>query len=76
MPDPIVVRAQIAQLVSTLGATAAARKLGLNRNTVMALAAGANVRAGTMAIAAQRLGLLAPPAVLAITSAPTASDIG
>lgn len=69
MPTDTVIRAQIANIVSSLGIAEATRRLQMNRGTILALAGGAAVREGTLSQAAQRLGLVGPT-TMAITSTP------
>jgi hypothetical protein len=70
MPDT---QPMVQHLVQTLGVAEAARQLKLTPNSVLRLAAGLPVRAGTLAHAAAQLGLLAP-APLAISFAPLPTD--
>ena len=51
-------RAIVAEAVRTQGVSAVARVLGMSNHSVMAVAAGAPVRAGTDALARERLPLL------------------
>lgn len=61
--DPeLETRERIRALVQTEGTARAAKLLGMPRQTTLAIAAGAEVRAGTLALAAQRVALL-PEAV-------------
>ena len=52
------VRERVRRLVRTRGAAAAARDLGMPRETVLAVGADAPVRDGTLVLAEQRLEAL------------------
>lgn len=71
--DPQVVRTRVAQIISELGVPEAGRRLQMKREQLLRLAAGADVRPGSIALAAGRLGLLVPaPMLLATAQEPKA----
>jgi len=58
MPNSQVVRTRISQIIAEIGLGEASRRLNLRREVLLRLAGGADVREGSMLLAAQRLGLL------------------
>ena len=71
-----IVGEKVADLAHSIGITATARKLGVNKHAIPKIAAGLPVRAGTLLAAARGLGIhIGAPAPLAITALPSASDI-
>lgn len=52
-------RAKVAALIAEIGVVRAAGLLGLNRSTMIALAAGVDVRPGSIALASARFAELA-----------------
>jgi len=72
-----IVCEKVAVLARSIGIPATARQLGVNKHVVPKLAARLPVRAGTILAAARGLGIdIGTPAPLAMTSLPTAGDIG
>ena len=49
------VRKRVRQSIEAIGAARTARTMGMPRETVLSLAAGASVREGTMALAHERV---------------------
>ena len=75
--DNTMIYTRIAKLTAELGPAEAGRRLGIAQNTLARLAAGLPVRAGTLLLAEQRLGLLisSSPLPMAISSLPPAGEI-
>jgi len=71
-----IVRAQVSTLAHSLGTRAAARKLSINKDTLARICAGLPVRDGTILAAAHALGIYGAPAPVALSTLPTASDVG
>lgn len=77
MPNENEVRSQIHASIQTIGLAATAKRLDLHAEVVARVACGARVRAGTLALAGQRLGLLvaSSPQPMLVSTAPAAGDI-
>lgn len=58
VPDALALQAQVQRLLRTFGVPDTARRLGLHRETVLAVAAGVPVRAGSLALVRERLRTL------------------
>ena len=64
------------QLVHEHGSHGAGERLGITGVSALRIAAGTRVRAGTLHLAATALGLIGAPAPLALSTLPSASDVG
>lgn len=71
---PAEIRESCRELVERCGGHRAARKLGMSRDAVMALAGGLPVNAGTVALARERLEAL--PAIVALGRERVANGAG
>ena len=63
MPNPEITNA-FRELIASLGLNKTVKVLGMSRESVASIAAGAAVRAGTVALARERLAAFRSPALL------------
>lgn len=77
MPTENEVRSQIHASIQSIGLAETAKRLDLHAEVLARVACGARVRAGTIALAGQRLALLiaATSQPLALSSMPVAGDL-